>query len=166
MAVGLQASHQWAPLSGGACPAPSQPPGGVARPLPHTSQVRQGLNDPRGSWTDLSAVEGRLSGGTQMPGPRVALRRPARMLRRDLHCPREAIRQEGSAGQTRPRYERLLQEGSCPWGTWVTALAGDSMGKSVMVHAHTAHMGPARQLRPWKLQRIQPRRRPPETGGT
>ena len=98
MAVGLQASHQWAPLSGGACPAPSQPPGGVARPLPHTSQVRQGLNDPRGSWTDLSAVEGRLSGGTQMPGPRVALRRPARMLRRDLHCPREAIRQEGSAG--------------------------------------------------------------------
>lgn len=147
----------------------------VRRRLPSTQPAPQeGWHAPsptparsgRGSWTDLSATEGRLSGGTRMPGPRVALCRPARVLRHDLRCPLEAIRQEGSARQPRPRYERLLRGGGWTGGTWVTALAGDSIGKGVVVHAHAAHMGPAHPFRPWKLQRIQPRRSCPEMAGT
>ena len=42
--------------------------------------------------------------------------RPPRVLQRDLHCPLEAIRQEGSAGQPRPGYERLLQGGGAGLG--------------------------------------------------
>ena len=48
----------------------------------------------------------------------------------------------------------------------MTALAGDSVGKGVVVHAHAVHTGPARPFRPWKLQRIQPRRSRPEMAGT
>lgn len=152
----------------------------VRRRLPSTQPAPQeGWHAPsptparsgRGSWTDLSAAEGRLSGGTQMPGPRVALCHPLACC--DMTCvvhlrPSGRRGQPGSLG---PDTRGCCRAGGGCWlawpgGTWVTALAGDSIGKGVVVHAHAAHTGLARPFRPWKLQRIQPRRSYPEMAGT
>lgn len=135
--VGLQESPPVGPTVRRRLPS-TQPAPHEGWHTPSPTPARSG----RGSWTDLSAAEGRLRGGTRMPRPRVALC-PARMLQ-DLRCPLEAIRQEGSGG-------------GWPGGTWVTSPAGDSVGKGVVVHARAAHTGPARPFHPWELQRVQPR---------
>ena len=91
-----------------------------------------------------------------MPGPRVALPVPLTCcnVTRIVH-----LRPSGRRG--RPGSLGLDTRGYCkvagwgwPGGTWVTAPAGDSVGKGVVVHAHAARTGPASQFCPWKLQRI------------
>lgn len=89
--VGLQESPPVGPTVRRRLPS-TQPAPHEGWHTPSPTPARSG----RGSWTDLSAAEGRLRGGTRMPRPRVALC-PARMLQ-DLRCPLEAIRQEGSGG--------------------------------------------------------------------
>ena len=125
MEVGLQESHQWAPLLGGACPAPSQPPRrGGTPPLPHRPG-RTGAGWPPGL-LDRPLCSGREAEwwDSDARTPRGAAR-PTHVLQRDSHCPLEAIRQEGSTGQPRPGYERLLQGGGVglAWGD-----LGDSSG--------------------------------------
>lgn len=119
MAVGLQASHQWAPLSGGAQAQlqPAPPEGWHAPTLARSGRAWM----PR-LWTDLP-VEGDAEWwGLRCPTPWRCIA-PATCSMTALNYLRSG--QRGQASRLGPRYKRLLQEGAAPV-TWVTALSWET----------------------------------------